>query len=116
MEKLLNELIKAGCRRERLEIKVFGGGNVTNARTQIGTQNAQFVLDYLKSEGLPCIAQDLGGSLPRRIHYNPQNGRVVRRLMKTMESDMLIKEESDYAKSISSKKIAGDIELFGVNG
>jgi chemotaxis protein CheD len=116
MEKLLNELIKAGCSRERLEIKVFGGGNVTNARTLIGTQNVQFVLDYLKSEGLPIAAQDLGGTLPRRIHYNPQNGRVVRRLMKTVESDLLIKEETDYQKSISSKKIAGDIELFGVNG
>ncbi len=116
MEKLLNELIKAGCVRERLEIKVFGGGNVTNARTLIGTQNVQFVLDYLKSEGLPIAAQDLGGTLPRRIHYNPQNGRVVRRLMKTMESDLLIKEETDYQKSISSKKIAGDIELFGVDG
>ena len=29
MEKLINELIKAGCARERMEIKVFGGGNVT---------------------------------------------------------------------------------------
>ena len=29
MEKLINELIKAGCVRERMEIKVFGGGNVT---------------------------------------------------------------------------------------
>jgi len=116
MEKLLNELIKAGCSRDRLEVKVFGGGNVTNARTLIGTQNAEFVLDYLKNEGIACAAQDLGGSLPRRIHYNPQNGRVVRRLMKTVESDLLIKEESDYAKSISSKKIAGDIELFGIDG
>ena len=32
MEKLINELLKAGCSRDRLEIKVFGGGNVTDTR------------------------------------------------------------------------------------
>ena len=39
MEKLINELIKAGCPRERMEIKVFGGGNVTD--TQQPDRNAE---------------------------------------------------------------------------
>ena len=39
MEKLVNELIKAGCSRERMEIKVFGGGNVTDTSNEIGTEN-----------------------------------------------------------------------------
>ena len=34
MEKLINELIKAGCSRDRMEIKVFGGGNVIDASTR----------------------------------------------------------------------------------
>ncbi len=37
MEKLINELIKAGCARERLEVKVFGGGNVTDSSNAIGS-------------------------------------------------------------------------------
>lgn len=65
MEKLVNELIKAGASRNSLEIKVFGGGNVTDTRNAIGTQNAQFVLKYLESEGLNAVAQDLGGVHPR---------------------------------------------------
>ena len=32
MEKLINELMKAGCSRDSLEIKVFGGGNVTDSQ------------------------------------------------------------------------------------
>ena len=36
---------------------------------------------YLETEGLPCVAQDLGGHYPRRIHYYPATGRVVRRLL-----------------------------------
>ena len=64
MEKLINELIKAGCSRERMEIKVFGGGNVIDASTAVGSDNSEFVLRYLEAEGLRCAAEDLGGSYP----------------------------------------------------
>ncbi|HZD90710.1 MAG TPA: hypothetical protein VE224_11450, partial [Pseudolabrys sp.] len=114
MEKLINELIKSGCKRERLEVKVFGGGNVTDSSNEVGTDNAEFVLRYLQAEGLRCAAQDLGGSHPRRIHYYPQTGRVVRRLLGLGESYLVRREENDYEKRlISEKKTFGDIELFG---
>ena len=87
MEKLINELIKAGASRNALEIKVFGGGNVTDTRNAIGTQNADFVLKYLQSEGLSVAAQDLCGVHPR--------------------------QENEYAGRLSTRnKVAGDIELF----
>jgi chemotaxis protein CheD len=91
MERLLNELIKAGCSRERLEIKVFGGG---------------------KAEGLNCAAQDLGGQYPRRIHYFPATGRVVRRLLGGSETAAIAREEFAYASRLSSTRTAGDIQLF----
>ena len=112
MEKLVNELIKLGGSRRSLEIKVFGGGNVTDSRNLIGTQNADFVLRYLESEGLSCSAQDLGGPHPRRIHYSPSTGRVVRRLLARNESAAIAREESDYASTLSSRKSSGEIELF----
>ena len=113
MEKLINELIKAGCMRERLEIKVFGGGNVTDTRNAIGSDNAEFVLRYLKAEGLRCAAQDLGGSHPRRIHYYPATGRVVRRFLGLGETYAVRREEKDYEKRLLAEKTSGDIELFG---
>ena len=112
MEKLINELLKAGCSRESMEIKVFGGGNVTDTSNEVGTQNAEFVMRYLKAEGLRCAAQDLGGVHPRRIHYFPTTGRVIRRLLGGSETSIITREESEYARSLSSKKTAGDIELF----
>lgn len=115
MEKLINELIKAGCARERMEIKVFGGGNVTDTSNAVGTDNADFVLAYLKAEGLRCAAQDLGGSLPRRIQYYPATGRVVRRLLGTGERYAIDREENDYGKRLLKQEPAGDIELFGDN-
>jgi chemotaxis protein CheD len=117
MEKLMNELIKAGCPRERMEVKVFGGGNVTDTRNQIGTQNAEFVLRYLEEEGLACAARDLGGPYPRRIQYFPSTGRVVRKLLTGGDRDLIVREENEYAKRLTTTKAtAGEVVLFGTKG
>jgi chemotaxis protein CheD len=113
MEKLINELIKAGATRDRMEVKVFGGGNVTDTSNAVGTDNADFVLHYLEAEGLHCAAQDLGGQLPRRIHYYPSTGRVVRRLLSGSDSPGITREESDYRSRLGRQKTYGDIQLFG---
>jgi chemotaxis protein CheD len=112
MEKLLNELLKAGCLRESLEIKVFGGGNVIESRTQVGSVNSDFVIRYLENEGLKCAAQDLRGQYPRRIQYYPATGRVVRRLLVGSESKVVAREENEYARGLTTTKVAGTIELF----
>ena len=112
MEKLINELMKAGCSRSSLEIKVFGGGNVTDTANQIGTENSQFILRYLESEGLRYTVQDLGGLLPRRIHYYPETGRVIRRLLGTSESKAVAREETAYVSRLSTRSVAGEIQLF----
>jgi chemotaxis protein CheD len=115
MEKLINELIKAGCTRERMEIKVFGGANVTESSNAVGSDNSAFVLRYLEAEGLRCAAQDLGGTLPRRINYYPATGRVVRRLLGMNERGVVDREEHDYGKRLQKQQPAGEIELFGDN-
>jgi chemotaxis protein CheD len=115
MEKLINELIKAGVPRERMEVKVFGGGNVTDTRNQIGTQNAEFVLRYLEDEGLPCSAHDLGGPYPRRIQYFPSTGRVVRKLLTGIDRESIVNEETEYAKRLTApKEKAGEVQLYGM--
>jgi chemotaxis protein CheD len=113
MEKLINELIKAGCTRDRMEIKVFGGANVTESTNAVGSDNSAFVIRYLEAEGLRCAAQDLGGTLPRRINYYPATGRVVRRLLGMNERGVVDREEHDYGKRLLKQQPAGEIELFG---
>lgn len=112
MEKLINELLKAGCSRNALEIKVFGGGNVTDTQNAIGTDNSDFILRYLEAEGLRCVAQDLRGQLPRRIHYTPTTGKVIRRLLGTSESSAVAREEKDYVSRLSQRSTGGEIQLF----
>ncbi|MGE0339197.1 MAG: chemoreceptor glutamine deamidase CheD [Xanthobacteraceae bacterium] len=112
MEKLINELMKAGCRREALEAKVFGGANVIQSSQLVGTANAEFVLHYLEQEGIACAAQDLGGTQPRRIHYSPEDGKVVRRLLSNADSSAVQRLENTYATRIAAPARGGDIELF----
>jgi chemotaxis protein CheD len=116
MEKLINELVKAGCPRERMEIKVFGGGNVIESRQAVGTKNAEFVLRYLSDEGLKCTAQDLGGDFPRRIQYSPVTGKVVRKLLGRTDATPIMHDESEYMRNLTSQPThgrAGEITLFG---
>jgi chemotaxis protein CheD len=114
MEKLINEIIKLGCPRERMEIKVFGGGNVIESSQAVGTKNAEFVMRYLRDEGLKCVAQDLGGDFPRRIQYMPSTGKVVRRILGRNDAEPIVREEKMYAGTLRApQKASGDVELFG---
>ena len=118
MEMLLNELIKAGARRERLEAKVFGGGAVLANMTMlsIGKRNADFVLRYLQLEQIRIAAQDLRGGLPRRINYFPANGRVtVRKLVKQDDAWLVQKDELALAGVLSKRQERTKVEIFNTD-
>jgi len=68
MEQLINEMIKRGGRKASFEAKVFGGGAVLRGMTalNVGTRNAQFVEDFLRTEGIRITARDLLDVHPRR--------------------------------------------------
>ncbi|CAL4869675.1 Chemoreceptor glutamine deamidase CheD (plasmid) [Asticcacaulis sp. MM231] len=113
MENLINEVLKSGCLRHDLEIKLFGGANMYAGHNEVGTQNARFAQAYLKAEGLRVLATDLGGNHGRRIHYSPQTGRVKRLLLNDSQDKSVTRTESSYSTRLVAKPIEGDIELFG---
>lgn len=112
MERLINDLLKNGAERGRLEVKVFGGANVIRSRNAIGTQNAAFVRDYLYSEGFAMAAEDLEGGRPRRIHYDPASGEVVRFWLNRTDDLAIMNAEAEYQKSLKPQDMAGSVELF----
>ena len=112
MERLINDVLARGGMRTRLEIKVFGGGNVLNASTNIGHRNADFVEDYLAAEDLPIVAHHLRGSLPRRVHYFPATGKVLLRELQRTEREALVENENSYKSRIEVEPVAGSVELF----
>ncbi|NEX45724.1 chemotaxis protein CheD [Pseudotabrizicola algicola] len=76
MELLINTLIQAGARRDRLEAKLFGGGRMVPGLTDIGASNARFAEDFLRREGIRYLGGSLGGDHGRKIRVWPVSGQV----------------------------------------
>lgn len=112
MEVLINEVLKSGCRRRDLEIKLFGGADLTAGPSQVGSANVAFVLDYLKAEGLTVSSADLGGSHGRRIHYHPATGAVQRLRLNRSVNRRFVDEEHSYKARLARTRLEGDIDLF----
>ena len=93
---------------------MFGGGAVLESLSvsKVGIRNAEFVLDYLKTERIPIVAKDLLDAYPRKIYYFPNSGRVLVKKLHRVHNDTLVVRESEYRKRLQSSKVEGDIELF----
>lgn len=98
VERLLDELVKHGARRERFEIKVFGGGRVIQGMSDIGRKNIDFVHRYFELQALAIDAEDTGGTWARRIRYYTDTGRVLVQRVQTREASQVIHEERRLLK------------------
>ncbi|HEV2609565.1 MAG TPA: chemoreceptor glutamine deamidase CheD [Noviherbaspirillum sp.] len=114
MEVLINDLLKAGARRENLEAKVFGGGNVLRGfvAINVGERNANFVREYLRAENIRTIAEDLNDIYPRKVYFFPRSGKVLVKKLKQLNNNTLVNREQDYAQRLLSTPVAGAVELF----
>jgi chemotaxis protein CheD len=115
MEILINQLLKMGAKRANLEAKVFGGGSVLRGFTtnNVGERNAEFVMEFLKTEKIPVLAQDLLDVYPRKVYYFPSTGLVRVKKLRQVHNDTIIDRESEYKTRLQYSKLEGDVELFG---
>jgi chemotaxis protein CheD len=114
MELMINQMLKGGARRCDLEAKVFGGGNVLRGLTvaNVGQRNAEFVINYLKTENIALQAQDLLDIYPRKVYYFPATGRTLVKKLRSVHNDTIIQREEKYISRIRSSHIQGEVELF----
>jgi chemotaxis protein CheD len=113
MEFLINEILKYGGERHRLEIKIFGGSSsIEMSQTDIGQKNIDFVMNYLKTECLNVLAADVGGTYPRKIIYFPDTGVVLMKRLREFGTHIIERRERDYMHHILQKNLDGDVVLF----
>jgi chemotaxis protein CheD len=114
METLINTVMRKGGRRDRLEAKLFGGGNVLDMSSgeSVGVRNVKFARDYMRTEGIRVTGEDLGGDRPRRIFFSPATGKV--RVLRLARSDAksLSAQESKLKEVAAAKPTSGGVELF----
>jgi chemotaxis protein CheD len=112
MESLINELMKLGARRERLEVKIFGGGKILPAMSDVGAKNIAFAKSFLKLESFKIAAEDVGDVYPRRVVYFPKIGRVMLKRLRALDVNVIATRENQYRKDLVKKPSEDDVELF----
>jgi len=102
MERLVNALLKAGATRSHLRAKLFGGASMMAGLPDIGRRNGEAALNFLKTEGIPCVSMSLGGHAARRVRFWPASGRALQLLLAPDTSD----------PAVRSPPKPGGVELF----
>jgi chemotaxis protein CheD len=109
MELLVNDLLRHGARRDRLEAKVFGGARMVDGLTDVGAQNASFAERFLKDEGIPHVGGSLRGEHARRVQFWPASGRG-RQLLLGVNAEVFESERAPAAPAPVAD--CGALELF----
>jgi len=113
MERLINDILKLGGRRQDLEMKLVGGGRVlAEMTTDIGARNIQFVRDYVREEGFKVLGEDLGDVFARKVVYFPESGRIRVRKLNAHSDRSLAQRERQYLSELDTNPVDGDVELF----
>ena len=115
MEKMINDILSHGGHRQNLEVKIFGGGRVLQnmQSLDVGNGNINFVRDYIATEKLMLVGEDVGDVFPRKVIYFPKTGKVKVKKLRQMHNNTIIERETSYSSSLEQKPVeSGDIELF----
>lgn len=115
MELLINEMIKLGARRESMQAKVFGGGQVMHSFTtmNVGERNTAFVMDYLQTERISIISKDVLDIHPRKVCYFPATGKaMVKRLAHSHPESLETQERKGSAAVVAKTTAGGSVDLF----
>lgn len=85
MELLVDQLLALGAHRGRLKAKIFGGAHVLAESEQgrkVADSNAAFAREFLAREGIPLLAERLGGTRPLQVHFFTHTGKVLVRAIR----------------------------------
>lgn len=109
MELLVNALLRKGARRDRLEVKLFGGAHLFDGLSDVGGQNSTFAERFVRDEGLNYVGGSLRGDRARRIQYWPASGRARQILLAPTESKVFATERR---QPVAKTEDSGALELF----
>ena len=82
IQKLYDDMIKAGANKARLVAKIAGGAKMFSYQTSndamhIGKQNVVAVHKKLKEWSIPILAEDVGKNYGRTIIFDPMTGELL---------------------------------------
>ncbi|MBY0235292.1 MAG: chemoreceptor glutamine deamidase CheD [Burkholderiaceae bacterium] len=115
MELLINEMMKRGAAKSRMEAKIFGGGAVIAGMNTInvGERNTNFVIDYLKTERIPIVSKDVMDIYPRKVCFLPHSGKAMVKRLAPASTEALVQQDRLAAqKAQPVVATGGSVDLF----
>ncbi|HOP62917.1 MAG TPA: chemotaxis protein CheD [Spirochaetota bacterium] len=117
MELLMADMVKLGCDRHHMRVKIFGAGytdNSTLGKISLPENNIRFVKDYFEFEKIPVEKSDLGGNFRRKLYFSPADGAVYRQILKNNEefSEFISLEKEYVENEFRNRNRVGKIVLF----
>jgi chemotaxis protein CheD len=116
MELLINEMLKLGARRESMQAKIFGGGQVmANFTTMnVGERNTSFVTEYLQTERIPIVSQDVLDIYPRKVVFFPSTGKAMVKRLAHAHPEALVQQEFSRGNAavVARNTAGGSVDLF----
>ena len=114
MELIINGMLSLGANRQFIKAKVFGGSslfcleNDSDSFFCVGEVNSRFILEFLKNDGFPLIACDLGGDRGRTIQFSSTDYSVLVRKTRIAGIPKLIKREKQHwqkSKEVNDQRV-----------
>ncbi|HYA25335.1 MAG TPA: chemotaxis protein CheD [Terriglobales bacterium] len=77
---LLEQLRAAGCQRQDLVAKIFGGAAILQTENHyarsLGAKNVAAAMRLMEHAGIPVVAQETGGGQGRKVVFRTDDGDV----------------------------------------
>lgn len=118
MEVLINEVLKLGGDRRRLQAKAFGAAHVLSdvgLSPEVPRKNAKFIKEFLQAEGIPLVSSRLGGSAPVEVVFTTDTAKALVRALGDAVARDLAREEKSHDLEIKKQLVlpqTSSVELF----
>jgi chemotaxis protein CheD len=116
MELLINRIAALGGDRRRVVAKAFGGAHVLPAISQkngIGHKNAEFVIEFLRMEGIKLVGHNLGGHCARKVLFHTDTGYAFLKTLPCAHQPEAVRKELKHWRRVRSKaEQVGEITIF----
>lgn len=83
---IVEKMIEQGCVKKNIVAKIAGGASMFKfsekvIHSDVGVRNIEAVKVAIKKEGLPIIAEDIGGNKGRTMFVESEDGSVLIRIV-----------------------------------
>ena len=114
MELLINRVLKLGGEKKHFAAKVFGGANLLPSipyEKCVGKKNVLFVLNFLSTESIPVISQDVGGNDSRKVYFHTDTGDVFLKRSLSIHYQQIVEQEKKALRKMEENVSASETIL-----